>query len=100
MDRARLRQLATGFTWLHQGIGVLGGVTFLVGSVLFLYDGLLQRAAVWLFIVGSAGMLVGNVGSALLTYERHELDARRSRTASTTAEPVNSTPVTSSQRPR
>ncbi|GAA3223842.1 hypothetical protein GCM10017691_11240 [Pseudonocardia petroleophila] len=79
MNRARLQHVATEFRRLHQGIGVLGGVTFFVGSILFLYDGLLQHAAVWLFIVGSAGMLVGNVGSALITYERRELgDSSRS----------------------
>ncbi|MHA6783317.1 YrhK family protein [Pseudonocardia saturnea] len=74
MNRAQLQHAAADFRWLHQGIGVLGGATFFVGSVLFLYDGLLQLAAVWLFIVGSAGMLIGNVGSALITYERHELE--------------------------
>ncbi|MHA6783710.1 YrhK family protein [Pseudonocardia saturnea] len=79
MNRTRLEQVATEFKWLHQGIGVLGGVTFFVGSILFLYDGLLQRVAVWLFIVGSAGMLVGNVGNALITYERHELEDTSSR---------------------
>ncbi|MDN5750684.1 MAG: YrhK family protein [Pseudonocardia sp.] len=62
----------TDFQWVHQGIGVLGGVTFFVGSIFFLYDGALQRAAVWLFIVGSAGMMIGNIGSALIKYERHD----------------------------
>lgn len=81
MNRARLQQWSTDFRWLHQAIGVLGGVTFFVGSILFLYDGLLKHAGVWLFIVGSAGMLVGNVGSALLTYERHELEGSRRSTA-------------------
>lgn len=76
MNRAELQDVATEFRWLHQAIGVVGGMTFFVGSVLFLYDGLLQRAGVWLFIVGSAGMLVGNVGNTLITYERHELESR------------------------
>ncbi|GAA3223640.1 hypothetical protein GCM10017691_10790 [Pseudonocardia petroleophila] len=50
-----------------------------MGSILFLYDGLLQLTAVWLFIVGSAGMLIGNVGSALIAYGRHELEGTSRR---------------------
>ncbi len=74
MSLERFRKLVTAFQWLHQGIGVLGGVTFFVGSIFFLYDGTVQRAGVWLFIIGSAGMLIGNVGSAIVSYERHERD--------------------------
>jgi len=84
MNRAELRRVSTEFRWLHQAIGVVGGLTFFLGSVLFLYDGVLQRVAVWLFIVGSAGMLVGNVGNALITYERHELE-NTSRSGGTAA---------------
>lgn len=70
----RFRRLVTDFQWIHQGIGVLGGVTFFVGSIFFLYDGVVQLVGVWLFIIGSAGMMIGNVGSALVKYERHELN--------------------------
>lgn len=74
MALERFRKLVTAFQWLHQGIGVLGGATFFVGSILFLYDGAVQRAGIWLFILGSAGMLIGNIGSVIVKYERHELD--------------------------
>ncbi len=29
-----------------------------------------QRAGTWLFIIGSVGMLIGSIGSAIVTYER------------------------------
>jgi hypothetical protein len=74
MNVERFRRLATDFQWIHQGIGVLGGMTFFVGSILFLYHGAVQTAGLWLFIVGSAGMMVGNIGNALLNYERHKLN--------------------------
>lgn len=74
MNVERFRRLVTDFQWVHQGIGVLGGVTFFVGSIFFLYDGTVQTVGVWLFIVGSAGMMIGNIGSALVKYERHELN--------------------------
>lgn len=75
MSVERFRRLVTEFQWLHQGIGVLGGVTFFVGSIFFLYDGAVQRAGVWLFIIGSAGMMVGNIGSVIVKYERSELNS-------------------------
>lgn len=74
MPTARFRRLASDFQWVHQGIGLLGGLTFFVGSILFLFDGALQRAGIWLFIIGSAGMLVGNAGSFIVKYERRELN--------------------------
>jgi membrane-bound ClpP family serine protease len=69
----RVRRWVTDFQWVHQGIGVLGGVTFFVGSIFFLYAGALQLAGVVLFIIGSAGMMIGNLGSVIVKYERHEL---------------------------
>ncbi|MEG6507434.1 YrhK family protein [Methyloligella sp. 2.7D] len=51
------------YGWVHQVLGVLGNTAFVVGSVMFLprfpswYS-----FAVWLFIVGSALMLIGALG--------------------------------------
>jgi hypothetical protein len=56
--------------WAHLGIGLFGNTTFVVGSVLFLYERL-QTAGVWLFIVGSSGMLLGSLGELLARVERH-----------------------------
>jgi hypothetical protein len=65
----QFQHLAQRFRSLHQGIGVLGGLTFFVGSIFFLYAGTVLKAGVWLFIVGSAGMLIGNLGSVILNYQ-------------------------------
>ncbi|HET7329092.1 MAG TPA: YrhK family protein [Nocardioidaceae bacterium] len=73
ISTSRFRQLINDFQWVHQGIGILGGVTFFVGSIFFLWEST-KVYGVWLFIVGSFGMLVGNLGSFLVKYERHELD--------------------------
>lgn len=75
MNAKRFRRLSRDFAWLHQGIGVLGSVSFFVGSVFFLWDGGIQLAGVWLFIVGSFGMLIGNVGSFLVQLESAELES-------------------------
>lgn len=74
MNTATFRRLANDFAWVHQVIGLIGGLTFFVGSIFFLFKDPLQLVGVWLFIVGSLGMLVGNAGSFLLKYERHELN--------------------------
>lgn len=36
MSTERFRRWAHDFAWFHQGIGVLGGLTFFVGSIFFL----------------------------------------------------------------
>ncbi|HEX5678265.1 MAG TPA: YrhK family protein [Alcanivorax sp.] len=41
----------------------------MVGSVFFLWESL-KPAGVWLFIIGSAGMLLGSIGAAIVSYER------------------------------
>jgi hypothetical protein len=56
--------------WFHLGIGLFGNTTFVVGSVLFLNESL-QQAGVWLFILGSSGMLLGSLGELLARVERH-----------------------------
>lgn len=56
------------FQWFHQTIGVLGGLTFFVGSIFFLYDDVWKKAGTWLFIIGSFGMLIGNIGSVIVRY--------------------------------
>ena len=60
-----LRTLVHDYPYIHLGLGLIGNVCFLIGSVLFFqqfsawYD-----TAVWLFVIGSAGMLIGAVGKA------------------------------------
>lgn len=57
------------FPWVHLGLGLLGNGAFVVGSVFFLFESL-KTAGVWLFVVGSLGMLVGSVGQLLVSIER------------------------------
>lgn len=57
------------FPWLHMGLGILGNTAFLVGSVFFFFESL-KTAGIWLFVIGSAGMLVGALGQLLVTIER------------------------------
>ncbi|MDX1802472.1 MAG: YrhK family protein [Alcanivorax sp.] len=63
------RALIHRYQWFHLGMGLLGNTTFVIGSVFFLWQDW-QEAGTWLFIVGSAGMLLGSIGSAIVAYER------------------------------
>ncbi|RCW43896.1 YrhK-like protein [Halopolyspora algeriensis] len=74
MKAARFQRLATDFQWVHQGIGIFGSLTFFIGSIFFLWKDPLQLVGVWLFIIGSLGMLIGNVGAFIVKYGRHQLD--------------------------
>jgi hypothetical protein len=51
--------------WIHVSLGLVGNVCFFVGSILFLSE-TLQPIGTWLFIVGSAGMLIDSIGNAIL----------------------------------
>ena len=59
-----IRDFIENNPWVHTAIGLFGNASFFVGSVFFLFESL-QRAGVWLFIAGSAGMLIDRVGSAV-----------------------------------
>jgi len=63
----------------HLIVGVIGNAMFLIGSILFfrLFE-TWQTLAVWLFVVGSALMLVGSLGEvAKAVYEKRERDTAR-----------------------
>ncbi|MEQ3638036.1 YrhK family protein [Alcanivorax sp.] len=66
---ALTRALVHQYQWFHVILGLIGNGTFVVGSVFFLWDSW-QQAGTWLFIIGSVGMLIGSIGSAIVTYER------------------------------
>jgi hypothetical protein len=68
--RSRARGYLMDRPWAHLGIGLFGNTTFVVGSVMFLNERL-QTAGIWLFIVGSSGMLLGSIGELLARVERH-----------------------------
>jgi hypothetical protein len=68
LSALRLKNLVDRFQWVHQMIGVLGGFTFFIGSIFFLYDDAWKKAGTWLFIIGSLGMFIGNLGAVILRY--------------------------------
>ncbi|QNN55187.1 YrhK family protein [Nocardioides mesophilus] len=46
---------------------------FVVGSVMFFWEGV-KTAAIWLFVLGSLGMLIGSLGELLVRVEKHRRD--------------------------
>lgn len=68
-----VKELIRAFPTVHLAIGVVGNVVFFTGSVLFLWS-LSQQVAIWLFIVGSFGMMLGAIGQAFYIHERHRLN--------------------------
>ncbi|MGH3444489.1 MAG: YrhK family protein, partial [Nocardioidaceae bacterium] len=49
------------FPWIHLFIGLSGNLLFFVGSIMF-FSKRLETGAIWLFVIGSLGMLVGSLG--------------------------------------
>ena len=60
-----LDQLVTDYDWVHTLLGLVGNVAFFVGSIFFLFESL-KTPGVWLFIIGSFGMLIGSVGRVVV----------------------------------
>lgn len=60
-----IRTLFRQFEWIHVGLGLIGNASFAIGSVFFLSEET-RQVGVWLFIVGSFGMLIGSIGSAIV----------------------------------
>lgn len=71
--RARVVAWLEEFHWFHTSLGLLGNVCFFVGSVLFLWE-TTKAVGVWLFIVGSLGMLLGSVGDKAVQLEHRSDD--------------------------
>ena len=57
------------FPWIHLGLGLFGNTLFVVGSVMFFWSSV-KTLAIWLFVFGSLGMLIGSVGELLVRIER------------------------------
>lgn len=66
-----VRAFFEDFEWIHIGLGLIGNLSFAVGSVLFLWEST-RPLGTWLFIVGSIGMLIGSIGSAVVKLWRVE----------------------------
>ena len=74
MIKAFVREFPT----VHLVIGVIGNLVFFVGSILFIWQAT-ELLAIWLFIAGSFGMLLGAIGQALYLRERHRLNGAPGR---------------------
>lgn len=57
------------FPWIHLLIGLTGNLLFFVGSIMFFSDRL-ETGAIWLFVLGSLGMLIGSLGEILVRIEK------------------------------
>lgn len=66
-----LHMLVSDYEWVHICLGLIGNLAFLVGSFLFFSEST-KQIALWLFVIGSSGMLIGSIGSAAVRYERKQ----------------------------
>ena len=66
--RDRAIRFVEEFHWFHTTLGLIGNVSFFVGSVLFLWEST-KLLGIWLFIVGSLGMMLGSIGDAVAKLE-------------------------------
>ncbi len=57
------------FPWVHLGLGLAGNSMFVAGSVMFFWSSV-KTLAIWLFVFGSLGMLLGSVGELLVRIEK------------------------------
>ncbi|MAM24111.1 MAG: hypothetical protein CML55_01840 [Rhodobacteraceae bacterium] len=72
----KLETIVREYRHWHLTIAVIGNALFVVGSVLFfkIFEAW-QTLAVWMFVVGSALMLVGALGEvAKARFEKRERD--------------------------
>jgi hypothetical protein len=60
-----VQRFVSNYEWIHTGLGLIGNLAFLVGSVLFLWEST-KQAGTWLFILGASGMLLGSIGRAVV----------------------------------
>lgn len=82
------REFVHEFPLVHLVIGMCGNITFVLGSVFFFFPSL-EKPALWLFICGSCGMLLGSLGEVLVRYARR----RRAFGTGTASEPTGSEPA-------
>ncbi len=66
-----LHVLVYDYEWIHICLGLIGNFAFVVGSFLFFSEST-KQLALWLFVIGSSGMLIGSIGSAVVKYERKQ----------------------------
>tara|TARA_R110001599_G_scaffold353840_1_gene599717 strand:- start:115 stop:375 length:261 start_codon:yes stop_codon:yes gene_type:complete len=68
-----LKRLVRDYSWIHLSLGVIGNVSFVVGSFTFLPRfSEYKTIGVWLFIVGASLMLIGALGQLLISVWRNK----------------------------
>ena len=91
-----IKRFVNDFEWVHTLVGICGNTLFFVGSLLFRSEST-KGIGVWTFIVGSAFMLIGSIGSAIvqLTDGDDENDEKRqaSRTSAKSSRPAMANPT-------
>ena len=65
---SRLSEFLSDFPWIHLGLGLVGNITFVAGSIMFFYESL-KTPTIWLFIAGSIGMLIAILGQLFVKIE-------------------------------
>lgn len=71
-NRTLIGTLVSDYRWIHVTLGIIGNTAFFVGSIFFLYKSM-EIPAVWLFITGSLGMLIGSIGEAIVNFEEKRI---------------------------
>lgn len=61
----RLKRFVKHYAWIHTLLGILGNACFLIGSIFFFYESLINFG-IWLFVIGSLGMLIASLGEAII----------------------------------
>lgn len=90
-----IKRFVNDFEWVHTLIGICGNTLFFVGSLLFLSEAT-KDIGVWTFIVGSAFMLIGSIGSAIVQLsdgQDGDADRARRQPSSTSANSSSAAPA-------
>lgn len=71
----RLGKALNEFPWIHLGLGLIGNASFFIGSIFFFWEAT-KTEGIWLFVIGSLGMLLGSLGEYFVRVEkkRHGLN--------------------------
>lgn len=77
-----IKTLVKDYEWIHLSVGLIGHISFLTGSILFLpaFEPY-KTIGVWLFIVGAGAMLVGYSGRALVDFYKSHEQRKQNRNA-------------------
>jgi hypothetical protein len=64
-----LKTIVRDYGWIHLSLGLVGNVSFLAGSFLFLpaFE-TWKTTGVWLFIIGASLMTIGALGRLLVSF--------------------------------